>query len=129
MQKRKSTNISAVETAIAKSVDIDTDQTDTPRSSELEDLNATGQSDDEKAEPRSAAPPIVPDGEPAIAIAKPTAFTLDKFKSKRAVALAGVDAADGTSVSQHFASQGLRSAARGRKQILVIRAMLCQRAD
>jgi hypothetical protein len=104
MQKRKSTNISAVETAIAKSVDIDTDQTDTPRSSELEDLNATGQSDDEKAEPRSAAPPIVPDGEPAIAIAKPTAFTLDKFKSKRAVALAGVETLQ-TALPHHSISQ------------------------
>ena len=35
MQKRKSNHISEVETAIAKSADTDTDQTDTPRPPEL----------------------------------------------------------------------------------------------
>ena len=74
MQKRQSTNISELETAIAKPADIDTDQTDTPpRSPELQDLNATKQSEQEGIEFRSASPPTVPDEELAMAIVKPSA--------------------------------------------------------
>ena len=74
MQKRQSTNTSEVENASAKPADIDTDQTDTsPRSQELQDVNATEQSDQERIEFRSASPPTVPDEEPAMAIVKPSA--------------------------------------------------------
>ena len=105
MQKRKSADVSEVETPIAKSVDIDTDQTDTPpRSPELQDVDATEMSDEEKAELRTVAPPTVSEGEPGIPIAKPSAFSLDKFKSKRAVALAGVETLQ-TALPHHSISQ------------------------
>ena len=130
MQKRKSNHITAVETAIAKSADTDTDQTDTPRPLELEDRNAIGQSDAKKAEPRSAAPPIVPDGEPAICYQKAGCIQPRQVQVQACRCLGRRrDAADGTSASQHLPGQGLRSPARGRNQILVIRGMLCQRAD
>ena len=82
MQKRKSTDISEVETAIAKS-----DQTDAASSSpDRQDPNAmTNPSGEDKEGFRvHAAPPLLPDVEPGMSIAKPGAFSLEKFKSKRA---------------------------------------------
>ena len=105
MQKRKSIDITEAETSIAKSIDTNTDQTDNPASSpELQDMNATEQSNEENAELRSASPPVVPDSELAIPIKKPGAFSLDKFKSKRAVALAGVETLQ-TALPHHSISQ------------------------
>ena len=84
MPKPKPIDISELETAIAKSVDIEPDKTDNT--------------------PSSPEPPVQTDGEPAMSIAKPSSFNLDKFKSKRAAALAGVETLQ-TALPHHSISQ------------------------
>jgi hypothetical protein len=71
MTKPKPVDIGESETAIAQSVDIEPDKTDKTAS--------------------SPEPQVETDGEPAMSIAKPSSFSLDKFKSKHAAALAGVE--------------------------------------
>jgi hypothetical protein len=85
MTKPEPIKVSESETAIAKSVDIEPHKNDnTPSSPE--------------------PPPVETDGEPAMSIAKPGAFSLDKFKSKRAAALAGVETLQ-TALSHHKISE------------------------
>jgi hypothetical protein len=60
--------------------------------------------EEKEAECRAAPPSVERDGEPGLSIAKPSAFCLDKFKSKRAAALAGVETLQ-TALPHHSISQ------------------------
>jgi hypothetical protein len=87
------------------SIDAEPDKLDSsPTSSEGQDSGATEPSDRERAEFRPASPPIVPEEEPLMTIAKPSALNLEKFKSKRAVASAGVETLQ-TALPHHSISQ------------------------
>jgi hypothetical protein len=58
--------------------------------------------------------------EDVVPIAKPSAFDLDKFKSKRAAAVANVETlANRLAASQHFAGERLRPATPGGGKLLV----------
>jgi hypothetical protein len=90
--------------AISKSVEVESDRTEAPSSLEQQERSAIEPSDDEKAQFSPTSPPVVPEGERAMSIAKPSAFSLDKFKSKRAAALAGVETLQ-TTLPHHSISQ------------------------
>jgi hypothetical protein len=55
----------------------------------------------------------------AVAVVKPGAFDLNKFKSKHADAIANVDTLQTGLPMQHVASEGLRAVAPGRRERLV----------
>jgi hypothetical protein len=64
--------------------------------------------------------------EDVVPIAKPSAFDLDKFKSKRAAAVANVETlANRLAASQHFAGERLRPATPGGGKLLVARTLFC----
>jgi hypothetical protein len=84
MIKPEPIDISESETGLAKSVDIEPEKTDNT--------------------PGPPAPPVETARERAMSIAKPSAFSLDKFKSKHAGALAGVETLQ-TALPHHSISQ------------------------